>query len=302
MNSLRSANPWLERRPFHWAHQGGAREAPSNTLYAMELGRHNGAHGVEFDVHRSGDGRVVLIHDATLARTTDRSGWVAQHSAGELATFDAAYWWVRGEVDNHDRTTPESKYELRGQVEKDPDLGIPVLDDVLERFGDMPMTIEVKDEQAVEGLLEALERHKVPKENLIVTSFSDRVVDQLHAEAPDLPLAPAGRWTLRFLFTTKLGLPRPPRGPYVALQVPHRRAWKDILPGRIGRLLPGSWTLTVVTPRFVRAAHQAGLAVHVWTVDDEAEMNDLLDMEVDGIMTDRPSVLTEVLSGRRRQA
>jgi len=56
----------------------------------------------------------------------------------------------------------------------------------------------------------------------------------------------------------------------------------------------------VVDVRFVERAHEAGLAVHVWTIDDPAEMEELLDLDVDGIMTDRPSVLADVL--RRRDA
>ena len=102
------ANIWLERRVFHWAHQGGAKEAPSNTLDAMDRAAAIGVDGLEFDVHLSRDGRVVLIHDRTLKRTTNGQGLVSDHSAEELAALDAAYWWVRGEVDNHDPATPES--------------------------------------------------------------------------------------------------------------------------------------------------------------------------------------------------
>lgn len=295
-----SENPWLGRRPFHWAHQGGAKEAPSNTLYAMEKGRLSRAHGLEFDVHRSQDGRIVLIHDPTLERTTNRSGWVKQHAAAELAAFDAAYWWVPGEVDNHEPDTPEADYELRGRVEKDPDLGIPVLDDVLARFGDMPMTIEVKDELAVGRLVEVLRQSAVPKENLIVTSFSDEIVGRLHAQAPDLPLAP-GKWrTILLLVRGRLVGRLPGRGPFVVVQPQYRRPWRDILPGPFGDVLPERWKLTLVTRRFVRAAHRAGLAVHAWTIDDEREMHDLLDIEVDGIMTDRPEVLTRVLAARQQ--
>ena len=67
----------------------------------------------------------------------------------------------------------------------------------------------------------------------------------------------------------------------LAAQVPARRGW-----------------FKVVTPRFVRRAHRHGIAVHVWTIDDAAEMNRLLDLGVDGLMTDRPSVLRDVLVAR----
>lgn len=299
MGGAAASNPWLERRPFHWAHQGGAKEAPSNTLHAMQHAREAGAHGLELDVHRSRDNRIVVIHDHTLHRTTNRSGWVRQHSTGELAGFDAAYWWVPGQVDNHEATTPEAKYKLRGEVEKNPDLGVPTLDDLLARHGDLPMTIEVKDPGAVERLVDELTDHGVPNDRLIVTSFSDEVVGRLRRHPRHLPLAPGRRWTAWFVIRARLHLPVPKRGPYVALQVPHWYPWKEILPGRLGLLVPDRWSVRFITGRVVRAAHRAGLAVHAWTIDDEAEMHELLDLGVDGIMTDCPSVLTRVLAKRR---
>lgn len=292
------ANVWLERGVFHWAHQGGAKEAPSNTLDAMDRAAAVGADGLEFDVHLSRDGRVVLIHDRALERTTNGQGLVSERSAEELAELDAAYWWVRGEVDNHDPATPESAYALRGERAKNTDLGVPVLDDVLHRFGHLPMTIEVKDEKAAEPLVAVLRAHKIPFDKLIVTSFSDTIVDQLHRCAPDLPLAPAGDWTFLFYLRCRLFLPAPKPGPYVALQVPHRRPLNEIpqIPSFIRHRLPDRWTLKVTSPRLVRRAHHAGLAVHVWTIDDPDEMQQLIAMGVDGLMTDRPSVLGGILA------
>ena len=187
---------------------------------------------------------------------------------------------------------------MRGEAAKNADLGVPVIDDVLERFGHLPMTIEVKDEKVAEPLVAVLRAHEIPFDNLIVTSFSDAIVDQLHRCAPDLPLAPAGGWTFRFFLRCKLRLPVPKRGPYVALQVPHRRPFHEIpqIPALIRRVLPKRLSLKVTSPRLVRVAHRAGLAVHVWTIDDAAEMRALIDMGVDGIMSDRPTVLAAVLA------
>jgi glycerophosphoryl diester phosphodiesterase len=80
--------------------------------------------------------------------------------------------------------------------------------------------------------------------------------------------------------------------------VPHRRPLNEIeqIPALIRAVLPKAWSLTVTSPRLVRAAHRAGLAVHVWTIDDPDEMRMLIGMGIDGIMTDRPSVLTAVLT------
>lgn len=294
----RRANPWLGRRPFHWAHQGGAKEAPSNTLRAMGEAMRHGAHGLELDVHRSLDGKAVVIHDDTLQRTTDRSGWVARLSAADLARVDAAYWWARGFVDNHDPGTPEAAYELRGEADKVSDLGVPTVDDILREHPGVPMTIEVKTPDAIGPLLEALAVHDVAPDDLILTSFDDEIVAALHHQAPHLALAPARRWSLGFTARARLHWRLPDRGPYVVLQVPHRLAWSKIVPGRLGALLPRGWELTVATARLVEAAHRAGLAVHVWTVDDETEMRHLLDRGVDGIMTDAPTVLSRVLAER----
>lgn len=175
MTASRVEKRWLGRGVFHRAHQGGAKEAPSNTLHAMERAAALGVDGLDFDVHLSRDGRVVSIHDKTLERTTNGTGLVSDHAADELGALDAAHWWVRGEVDNHDPATPEAAYELRGEAAKNADLGVPVLDDVLNRCGHLPMTIEVKDEKAAWPLVAVLGAHNIPLQNLIVTSFSDVV-------------------------------------------------------------------------------------------------------------------------------
>lgn len=274
----RAANPWLDRRVYHWAHQGGAREGPSNTLFAMTAALAAGAHGIELDVHLARDGRLVVLHDATLDRTTNGSGRVADRTLEELRILDAAHWWVPGKVDDHNPATRPDRYILRGRAAQDPDLRIPTLDEVLDRFP-VPLTIEVKDKAAVEPLVRLL-RARGRTEDLIVTSFMDRVVRKLRRVGPELPLAPGQVWNWWFLGRVLLRWP-PRRSPYVALQVPHRY-----------------WGITVLSERLVRAAHQAGMAVHAWTIDEETEMRDLIAVGVDGIMTDRPSVLSAVLRGQ----
>lgn len=269
-------NPWLERTRFHWAHQGGAREAPSNTLYAMKRAVAAGSAGLEFDVHASADGHVVVAHDATLERTTNGCGRIADQTLAELQPLDAAYWWVPGSVDDHDPATPVECYVLRGQVESEPDLRIPTLDEVLEAFPAMPMTIEVKDGRAVDPLVAALRGHGRTSD-VIVTSFKDSVVRTLRRLAPELPLAPGRFWNLHFLVRAKLGI-APQRSWAVALQLPPRYG-----------------PLPVIDQRLLGAAHRAGMAVHAWTIDDEEEMHRLLALGVDGIMTDCPRVLDTVL-------
>ncbi|HWH34312.1 MAG TPA: glycerophosphodiester phosphodiesterase [Acidimicrobiales bacterium] len=273
---MAAGNPWLERTDFHWAHQGGAREGPSNTVYAMRRALAAGADGLELDVHASADGHVVVAHDATLERTTNGRGRIAEHTLAQLRALDAAYWWVPGLVDDHDPATPVERYVLRGQVAHDPDLGVPALDDVLAAFPVVPLTVEVKDTRAEEALVATLRRHGRTSD-VIVTSFRDSVVHRLRRLAPELGFAPGRFWNVAFLARAALGL-APRRAWPVALQLPPRYGG-----------------LTVITRRLVVAARRAGMAVHAWTIDEEDEMRALLTLGVDAIMTDRPSVLARVL-------
>ena len=91
-------NPWLDRRVLNWAHQGGAKEAPSSTLFAMRQAVANGADALELDVHMSRDGVLMVCHDATVNRTTDGSGAIADLTFDELRRLDNAYWWTPGTV------------------------------------------------------------------------------------------------------------------------------------------------------------------------------------------------------------
>lgn len=289
-----AGNPWLERRAFRWAHQGGAREGPANTIYAMRQALANGAQGIELDVHLTKDRRVVVTHDAHLGRTTNCEGYIAERTLEDLRDCDAAHNWVPGRVD--DPHAAEHEFVLRGEAATNPDLRIPTLEQVLDAFPGVPLTIEIKAEAAVDPVVEVLRGRQVPYDQLIVTSFLQPAVDRLRTCDRQLPLGPGLSWTLRFTLRALLGMP-PPTCPYVAIQLPYHYGVDD-LPARwrrIGRLLPRRLRrLTVIRPRVIRAAHRCEMVVHAWTIDDPQDMRDLLSMGVDGIMTDRPSVLTRV--------
>ena len=114
--------------PLVFAHRGGCALGPENTCAAFQAGLAAGADGLELDVHLSADGIPVVIHDPTLDRTTDASGPVARRTAAELAGVDAAY-----------RFAAEGAFPFRGQGE-----GVPTLRDVLRRFRDVPLIVEMK--------------------------------------------------------------------------------------------------------------------------------------------------------------
>jgi glycerophosphoryl diester phosphodiesterase len=289
-------NPWLERRPLNIAHQGGEIEAPSDTLYAFKTARQKGADVLETDVHLTADGRVVVLHDETVDRTTNGSGSVEQMTLAQIKQLDAAYWFIEGEGTVHDPSRPASDFTWRGVAtgERRPpkgfepnDFTIPTLDELLAAFPDAWLNIELKPTVAMTGRLEAavaeLLRAHGRMDDVIVVSFNDQSVELFKALAPEIDTAAPTAQVAAFWASSQGDLPGSPNPQHVALQVP------ETFEG-----------LTVVSPDFISDAHANRLAVHVWTVNDAADMHRLLDWGADGIMTDRPTLLERVLAERRR--
>ena len=156
----------------------------------------------------------------------------------------------------------------------------PRLEDLLAAWADVCWNIDVKEQRAVEPVITAIRRTGTA-ERTLVAAFSGRRSRQLRARlGPELAIG-AGRWAVAALVCAKF-LP--------SLPVPKTVAAAQVPTSRHGA--------RIVDRRFVSACHKRGLAVHVWTINDATEMAYLLDLGVDGIMTDRPSVLKEVLSQR----
>lgn len=157
---------------------------------------------------------------------------------------------------------------------------IPRFADLLDEFPDARFNVDCKDESGVGPLIELLRARPGLLDRVLVSSFDDRRVQRIRAAVGEgLATGYGTRGVAAFKLTGRL------RWPGHALQVPFRA-------GRV----------RVVTPGFVRRAHRLGVQVHVWTIDDEPTMHHLLDLGVDGIMTDRPAVLKEVLQRRDRWA
>ncbi|MGH9179407.1 MAG: glycerophosphodiester phosphodiesterase [Acidimicrobiales bacterium] len=274
-------NPWLERRVLNYAHQGGAREGPSSTLWAMRRAVDAGAHAIELDVHATADRQLVVCHDATVDRTTDGTGPIAGLTVAQVQALDNAYWWRPGHVVDHE-AAPDA-YPLRGQAPDDSDLRIPLLRDVLDAFPGVFLNLDIKqtapDVEPYELLLADLLLEYERTDDVIVASFSDQATAAFSAAVPQISTAAGTNATAAFYFAVVNG-EAPPPADHHALQVPHTYSG-----------------ITVVDERFVASAHAQGVAVHVWTVDERAEMEHLLALGVDGIMTDCPSVLAAVLDG-----
>ncbi len=276
-------NPWLTRRVIAFAHQGGAKEAPSSTLYAIRRALELGATGIELDVHATLDGELVVCHDPTLDRTTDATGEIASIRLDDLRQLDNAHWFLPGEDTGRGR--PDNAYVLRGKAPADRDFGVATLSEVLEAFPDVVLNLDIKrsapDVVAYEEVLARVLAEHGAGDKVIVASFLDSATAAFSKYAPSVGVSAGTEWTTEFYRRLHAGSPPPDDvARYVALQVP----------ARFGPVV-------VVDERFVAVAHASGLAVHVWTIDDPDEMEHLTGLGVDGIMTDKPTVLTDVLEG-----
>lgn len=278
----RADNPWLTRRVLSYAHQGGAWEAPSSTLFAIRRALELGATGIELDVHATADRRLVVCHDETVDRTTDGHGPIHQLTLAELRALDNAHWFVPGA----DVTPglPDDAYPFRGRAPDDPEFAIATLAEVLDLLEVHPgvaLNLDIKQTApAVEPYEELLARELGARDlgdRVIVASFLDAATDAFARVAPRVATSAGTLATATFIRAVRRG-EEPPEMRHVALQVPIARG-----------------DIEIVDAQFVGAAHQAGLAVHVWTVNEEAVMASLLELGVDGVITDLPTVLVGVL-------
>lgn len=246
------------------AHRGGAFhpeiEGLENTVAAFEHAVGLGYAYLETDVHVTRDGVLLAFHDHVLDRVTDRSGAIA----------DLTLEQVR-----------EASVGGRQQV--------PTLAELFERFEHARFNIDIKSEGAVAALAEFVSAHDA-WDRVLVGSFSPRRLATFRRLTGDRVPTSAHPWeVLAFRLLPSARLARSlTRGRVAALQVPHRRR----LPVARGR------SVRIVTPGLVRRAHAAGTHVHVWTIDDPAEMQHLLGLGVDGLFTDRTDVLRAVLIER----
>lgn len=258
----RPGHPYLAGGPLLIAHRGGSALAPENTLTAFRRALEWwGADVLEIDVHPTRDGEVVVIHDATVDRTTDGSGAVAGRTLAELRRLDAGH-----------RFTPDGgrTFPFRGRG-----IAVPTLAEVLEAFPDARVNVEIKDGRAQEGVWETVHRLGAAHRVLVAAA---RREDRRRFDGYAGPTSAAREEIRAFLLLCRCGLAGFWRPPVDAFQVPERQG-----------------ALRVVDPRFVREAARFGVPVHVWTVDDPAAMRRLLEWGVDGVITDRPDRLTRVL-------
>ena len=216
---------------------------------------------LELDVRLTRDGHVVVIHDETLDRTTDGEGPVAAITLDDIHALDAGYRFE----------DLDGRRSFRGTG-----VVVPTFAEVLTAFPDTRINVETKEPQAAGPLLEVIQRHHAEHRVLVAAEFERSRRD---ARGYAGPWGASRHQVLLFWALHRL----PGGGPYLAcadiFQVPE--LWRGV---------------RIVSQAFVRAAHRRNIPVQVWTVDDPESMKRLLSWGVDGIHSDRPDVLAQVLT------
>lgn len=247
------------------AHRGGAALRPENTLAAFAHAVAIGADALEMDVQPTADGAIVVIHDATVDRTTDGRGRVDSYTLDRLRKLDAGHNWS---------SDGGRSFPYRGQA-----IRIPTLEDVFARFPQKRMIIEVKHGGATLARpLCDLVRRSGMTERALVASLNVEAVAAFRSACPEVLTAMSVVEARTFHAAYRTGLESLYSPPVMALLAPDRVRGE-----------------TITTAALVKAAHGRNLRVQVWTLNDAERMKQVAQMGVDGIMTDRPDLLLALL-------
>lgn len=256
-------DPERWRSPVAIAHRGSRLLWPENTDTSFQGAYDLGFRHFETDLHLTADGILVCFHDPTVDRTTNSSGRVEDFTLAEMQALDAGY-----------RHAGPNGYDFR-----DGGVTVPTLEWLLTTFEDTSVVVDMKSD-GLAGPLAALIDDLNAHDRMIVGSFDDsRLVE--FQEITDRRVAVSSGPALSRLWVLASRVGRGAGGDVAALQLPtHMRG------------------VRVVDEKLVKAAHDASIQVHVWTVNEPREMERLLDMGVDGLVTDRPDLLKELLIER----
>lgn len=257
-------NPYLkDTKPLVFAHRGDSSYAPANTMPAFASAVTKGADVFETDVHWTKDGVLVVCHDDTVDAVTEGTGAVRDLTLDELRQLDFGYWF-----------SPDGQtYPWRGRG-----VQIPTLQELLLAFPRMRVNIDIKPKHPL-SLRQFLQEVNDcgAQQRVMAASFHHRVMQRVRRMSADMATSASLMDTALFVLGTWVGWPASRTMPYQALQVP-----------------PRQYGISVVNERTVARAHRAGLKVHVWTIDDPVDMERLLRLGVDGIVSNDPGTAVAV--------
>jgi glycerophosphoryl diester phosphodiesterase len=246
-------------------HRGGRGLWPENTMFGFEQAAALDVDVLEMDIHISADGVLVTMHDDMVDRTTDGSGPIHGHTLAELVALDAGYNWTADEGET---------FPFRGQGIK-----LATLEELFERFPGRRMNIEIKQAEPpiVVPFCDML-RDFGREQDVLVGSFDAQTVKEFRRTCPGVATSMTEPEVRTFFILNTLFLGALYQAPAEAMQVPE---FDD--------------DLRVLSDRFIRSAHGHNIVVHAWTINEESDMARLLEMGVDGIISDYPDRLMDVV-------
>lgn len=257
-------------RPLVIAHQGGELLAPSNTMTAFTKAAEMGVDVLETDIHITKDGHLVTIHDSSVDRTTNGKGNVADLTLAEIKALDAGYHFK----------DLEGNYSYRGKG-----VYIPSVEELFQTFKDIKIEIEIKDDNPPERIEEIasklwnlIEEYQMEKK-ILIASFDQDILITFEKYAKGRIATSAGRQEVKNFVVTHKFLLRNLYVPKVdAFQIPVEDSGFDL-----------------TDQRLIDGAHRLGMDIHYWTIDDTETMEKLIEAGADGILTNRPDLLLQLL-------
>lgn len=272
-------------RPLVMAHRGDSAKVPENTLPAFQEAYQLNVDCIETDVRMTQDNQFVFLHDKKLNRTTNTSGLVEEFPLNQLQSFDAGY---KFKFKEHG----QSKYPYRGKG-----LKIEKVDDIVPQFPNVRFNMDIKTKHPDAPRLLAEKLKQLHIENrVIVASFHDIQIQRFRA-CSSIPTSAAPRevihfrkianaWVKNNTFPQEIGSTN-----FDEIQ---KSIFGYILPFKALQI-PEKLIIRVINPAFVQFAHMVGIAVQVWTINTRAQMEKLLKWGVDGIFSDKPGLLLQVM-------
>jgi glycerophosphoryl diester phosphodiesterase len=244
------------------AHRGGRGLVPGNTIEAAINAVNIGSDIIEIDVHLTADDILVVRHDASIDTTTNGSGQISAMSLSEIQGYDAGF---------HEIDYPNAKYQQLIEV--------PTLAALFSKLPDQRYLIELKpqDVSAADSLCGLIRHHKIHNQ-VMVGSFHTPMLKHFRRVCPEIPTSLGKSEITQLVLLERLNLSHLFISKGYSIQIPMTAGGVDIL-----------------RPRLVNVMHKRNIRVDAWTLNDVDSMKYAIDIGVDGVITDWPDVLIELL-------
>lgn len=292
-------NPFISTtgKPMIIAHRGGKESNPENTMKAYKAAVNEYEVDVlETDLWLTKDNELILMHDETITRTSDvrlfhpvssmAKPAVREFTLEELRNFNFGYNFEKSGAHPY-RNIVSQEDPNRRQILKDNDLSVVTFDEFLGEFysnhKDLLFIVEIKNSgeegfKACEIVNEVLNRYPDYKNRLVVGTFHDEIESHLKTNYPAILRGASTNVATKFVITSLVGLNLFDSNKFASLQIPLKAKGIDL-----------------TNQSIIRRAHRRNIAVQYWTINDEEDMKKLIKLRVDGIMTDNPQLLKQVL-------